>query len=81
MSSSRPLPVVSSGEGNGSPESQGWTRRFVASGRRLREAATLYGSLGLEVRLEPAEAPSGEACRACAPTLAESHVIYTRRPR
>ena len=65
---------------------QGWTRQFLASGTRLREATESYASLGFEVRLEPAQAKD-LACSECQPpepsaTIEGWYVIYTRpRPK
>jgi cyclohexa-1,5-dienecarbonyl-CoA hydratase len=60
---------------------EGWTRRTVADGDRLREIAAYYGELGYEVRLLPAgEEDMDASCRAClGPGGAEgAQVIYTR---
>ncbi len=61
---------------------QGWTRQFLASGPRLREATELYESMGLEVHLEPART-ADLACPECQPPQASATVegwcvIYTR---
>lgn len=63
---------------------EGWTRRTVADGDRLREIAAFYEELGYEVRLLPAgEEDVDEACRAClGPGGAEeARVVYTRQSR
>lgn len=77
---SRPLPVLDRPVAAG-PESEGWTRRFVAVGDRLAEATRLYEELGYQIRLEP---PGPEDLRAecgeCRLALAQFRVIYTRRP-
>ena len=55
----------------------GWTRRFTASEPRLSEMATLYCSLGLDVRLGEATPEPGQECLAC--DLDSSvKTIYTR---
>lgn len=64
-------------------ERQGWTRRNVACEPRLGEAAELYRSLGLEVRLVPLgqlDRGEGEAsCAACFEDDPLRHqVIFTR---
>ena len=61
---------------------QGWTKRFLASGSRLKEATELYESMGLEVHLELARAED-LACSECHPqqpstTVEGWYVIYTR---
>lgn len=59
----------------------GWTRRFVAGPPRLEEAAELYRSLGLEVRLErPDPVELAEACGDCRLALELFRILYTRRP-
>jgi hypothetical protein len=61
-------------------EREGWVRRFAAPAERLPEAAALYASLGLEVRLEPLSSAAVQyECAGCAPALATQRVIYTRR--
>ena len=60
---------------------QGWTKRFLASGSRLKEATELYESMGLEVHLEPVRAED-LACSECHPqqpsaTVEGWYVIYT----
>lgn len=62
------------------PES-GWERRFVAVGPRLDEAATLYRSLGYEVRLERLGAEDmREECGDCRLALELFRTLYVRRP-
>ena len=61
---------------------QGWTKQFLASGPRLKEASADYASIGLEVHLEPAQAKD-LACSECQPpqpstTVEGWYVIYTR---
>jgi hypothetical protein len=63
-------------------QDEGWTRRFIALGRRLNEVAELYGELGFEVRLEPVdlhqeETMSAESCKDCFITI-QARTIYTR---
>ena len=63
-------------------QDEGWTRRFIALGRRLNEAAELYSQLGYEVRLEPVnldeeESMGAESCKDCFVTV-QARTIYTR---
>ncbi len=63
-------------------ESEKWTKQFLTSGLRLREATELYESMGFEVRLEPATVED-LACSGCQPqhpagTIKDWYVIYTR---
>jgi hypothetical protein len=63
-------------------QAEGWTRRFIALGRRLNEAAELYSQLGYEVRLEPVnldeeESMGAESCKDCFVTV-QARTIYTR---
>ena len=63
-------------------QDEGWTRRFIALGRRLNEVAELYGELGFEVRLEPVdmdqeEIVSTESCKDCFVAM-QARTIYTR---
>lgn len=69
------------------PEEGGWTRQFVAGGRRLSEAVEMYEELGFEVRLEPLPpvAPPGETdaqngeCRRCYRGVEDLYkIIYTK---
>ena len=66
-------------------DESGWTRRFVAFGKRLEEATHLYEQLGYEVRLESAspanaETAGADACQSCL-ALSFAKVIYTRQRR
>jgi hypothetical protein len=66
-------------------QEQGWIRRFTAVGRRLNEAAELYGQLGFEVLLEPADLDEehlagAEGCEGCIVTTL-ARTIYTRPRR
>jgi hypothetical protein len=63
-------------------QEQGWIRRFTAVGRRLNEAVELYGQLGFETLLEPAELDEeylsrAEGCERCIVTIL-ARTIYTR---
>jgi hypothetical protein len=44
-------------------ESEGWTKRFVASEPRLSEMTDLYMDSGFDVHLEPF--PKGTECEGC----------------
>jgi hypothetical protein len=61
--------------------SQGWTKRFCASGSRVQEAVELYESIGLEVHLEPVRVED-LGCAECLQgpfgSLGDCYVIYTR---
>jgi hypothetical protein len=64
---------------------QGWTKQFLASGTRLREATESYAALGFEVHLEAAQAKV-LACSGCQPPQPSAavegwYVIYTRLRR
>ena len=63
---------------------QGWTKRFLASGSRLKEATESYESMGLEVHLEPAR-DEDLACSEChidqPPTTIEGWYVIFTRPR
>jgi hypothetical protein len=75
----RSLPVLDRAPATG-PESEGWTRRFVAVGDRLTEAIRLYGYLGFQIRLEPpGPADLRDECGECRLAQAQFRVIYTRR--
>jgi hypothetical protein len=77
---SRPLPLLQGPVPSG-PETEGWTRRFVAAGERLNEAIRLYEHLGFQVRLEtPGPLDLREECSECRLAQAQFRVIYTRRP-
>jgi len=60
---------------------QGWERRFVTDGRRLKEIVELYTATGFEVHLEPVQAreigPDCEDCRLI--MLLKFHTVYTRK--
>lgn len=60
----------------------GWERRFVADAQRAQEAADLYGSMGLEVRLEPVSPEDlQEGCEDCRLVqLLGFRAVYTRQP-
>lgn len=61
-------------------ESQGWSKRFISEGERLKEAVEIYESLGFEVHLEPVIAgETEEECDLCFETEAKTcYTIYTR---
>ena len=66
-------------------QEQGWIRRFTAMGRRLNEAVELYGQLGFETLLEPADLDEehlsrAEGCERCIVTTL-ARTIYTRPRR
>ena len=70
-----PAPATAAG-----PQSEGWTRRFVAGGERLLEAARLYRELRFEVRLEkPGPEDLREECGDCRLALEHYRIVYTRR--
>lgn len=61
---------------------QGWSRQFLASGSRLKDAKESYEAVGLEVHLELAQ-QADLACSGCqAPQPSDTvegwYVIYTR---
>jgi hypothetical protein len=60
---------------------QGWQRRFVTDGRRLREYVELYESMGFEIHAEPLEpeevSPDCGDCRLI--ILLQFHTLYTRK--
>ena len=60
---------------------QGWERRFVTDGRRLKEYAELYAALGYEVQAEPIQAEEiGPDCLDCRLILLlQFHTVYTRK--
>ena len=59
---------------------EGWTRRFVAPAPRVAEHVEMYGSLGIDVRVETVlEDELAPACGGCALALGRYRVIYTRR--
>lgn len=58
---------------------EGWTRRFVGGGTRLKEVVQLYESLGQEVLLDQLGAEElAEDCGDCSLALQFFRVIYTR---
>jgi len=61
-------------------ESQGWSRRFISEGERLKEAVEMYESIGFEVHLEVVRAGElEEECDLCFETEAKTYyTIYTR---
>ncbi|MEE9208095.1 MAG: hypothetical protein V3U67_06915 [Gemmatimonadota bacterium] len=64
------------------PNPRGWIRRFVGAPPQLDDMVALYESLGMEVRLEPAqETDLADQCAGCALALSAFQVIYTRNPR
>jgi hypothetical protein len=61
---------------------QGWSRQFLTSGSRLKDAKESYEAVGLEVHLELAQTKD-LACSECQPpqpsaTVEGWYVIYTR---
>ena len=60
---------------------QGWERRFVTDGRRLKEYAELYAAMGYEVQAEPIRAVEvGPDCLDCRLImLLQFHTLYTRK--
>ncbi len=60
---------------------QGWERRFVTDGRRLKEYVELYDSMGYEVLAEPVEAKAiSPACTDCRLImLLQFQTLYTRK--
>jgi hypothetical protein len=60
---------------------QGWERRFVTDGRRLKEYVELYESIGYEVKTEPVQAEEiGPDCLDCRLiTLLQFHTLYARK--
>ncbi|TET68941.1 MAG: hypothetical protein E3J45_02500 [Candidatus Zixiibacteriota bacterium] len=61
-------------------ESQGWSRRFISEGERLKEAVEMYESIGFEVHLEPVIAgETEEECDLCFEVEDKTYyTIYTR---
>jgi len=61
-------------------ESQGWSRRFISEGQRLKEAVEMYQSLGFTVHLEPITAGVAEQeCDLCFRVEDRTYfMIYTR---
>ena len=72
-------------------ESEGWSKRFVASEPRLSEAVEIYKEAGFEVRLEAlpkepeCEACEGEEdkdeCRICFEGFEDQYKIIFTRPK
>ena len=64
---------------------EGWERRFMTDGQRLKEYAELYTSLGYEIHLAPVAADDvgvGPECSDCRLAICRQFVtLYTRRPR
>ena len=60
---------------------QGWERRFVTDGRRLREYVELYESMGYDVQAEPIQPGEiGPDCLDCRLImLLQFHTLYTRK--
>ncbi len=60
----------------------GWEPRFLADPERLKEATSIYRSLGLEVCAAPlAPADFERSCDGCAQDACHRYVmIYTRKP-
>lgn len=59
----------------------GWVRRSVAEPPRLDEIVALYRELGYDVQLESVAGRLLDSdCHQCAPALAASRVVYTRKP-
>jgi hypothetical protein len=61
-------------------EGEGWTRRFISEGERLKEMVEMYESLGFEVHLESVKAgESQEECDLCFDVEDKTYyTIYTR---
>lgn len=60
--------------------SRGWTRRFTASGDRLREAVENYRSLGFEVRTIPVREAAGDDCTVCFTDEPDPTMLIFTRP-
>lgn len=61
-------------------ESEGWVRRFTASGTRLQEAVENYRDLGLEVKTVPVSELKSDGCSVCFDDENDGTVmIFTRR--
>lgn len=59
---------------------EGWTQRFVADERMLKDATITYEELGYEIRTEsfsPQQVP--EVCQGCQLSLLRFRVLYTRK--
>lgn len=60
---------------------QGWERRFVADGSRVKEMSDLYKEMGLEVRMEPVKKDQmAVKCEDChIHMMLNFKTIYTRK--
>jgi len=61
-------------------EAEGWTQRSVSDPVRAPELASLYESLGFEVKLQtasPEQFPG--SCEGCAASCATKIFVYTRK--
>ncbi len=60
---------------------QGWERRFVVEGERMRESIELYESMGFETRVEKlSRSDFGAGCGDCAQMACEAYaMLYTRK--
>lgn len=60
---------------------QGWERRFVTDGRRMKEFIELYDSMGYDVQAEPvAPEEIGPDCTDCRLIiLLQFQTLYTRK--
>ena len=78
-----PAPRYPDSERPGDPAlvREGWQRRFMADGGRLKEYVDLYQTLGFEVRTEPVtQAELAEECGDCRLLICRLFVtVYTRR--
>jgi len=75
-------PAGKAGSKEGELLAQGWSRQFLASGSRLKDAMESYEAVGLEVHLELAQ-QADLACSECqrpqpSDTVEGWYVIYTR---
>ncbi len=59
----------------------GWERRFVADGPRVKEAIDLYTEMGLDVRAEPVKQDQmAEKCEGChIHMMLNFQTLYTRK--
>jgi hypothetical protein len=75
--------VLSEEQLEGDPEllAAGWERRFIADGKRAKEAEQLYRELGYEVLAEPVRPQEmKEDCEDCQLLMAmQFKTIYTRK--
>jgi hypothetical protein len=62
-------------------EAEGWQRRFMADGQRLKEYVELYESLGYDVRTEIIQPEEiGPECTDCRLVVCRQYVtLYTRK--